>query len=340
MKNILRNHLSVLSFMFILFMLSCNPGEQKQFIEGEAQGTWYHITFFDDEKRDLKPGIDSLLKSIDKSVSLWDDSSVLSRVNRNDSLAEADAIFRHLFETACEIARITGGKFNPAIGPVVSAWGFHRKRGNLPDSAQLASLLKHIDYNGVILKNNRIVKQDTALKLDFNAHAQGYSADLIGEFLRMKGITRFLVEIGGEVLAGDGKPDGSAWVVGIEKPAAHAADESQVKIMAGITGVALATSGNYRNYREEGGKRFSHTIDPSTGYPVTHNTLSVSVMAKDALTADAYATAFMVMGAQGAWNFIRQNKNLGLEAYFILEGVNGELSTIMTPGFSKVILSD
>ncbi|HQN99110.1 MAG TPA: FAD:protein FMN transferase [Bacteroidales bacterium] len=328
---------SLFWFLALLLLISCTRKPQKTIITGEAQGTYYQVTYIDGSNRNFSKEIDSLLRTFDHSVSLWDDSSIISRINRNEKGVKLDSIFRVIFTKSMEVAKRTEGAFNPCVGPLVKAWGFHRKQGKLPDSVLIAELLKHIDYRKIWLQGDSIVKSDTNIELDFNAIAQGYSADLVASFLRKKGISSYLVDIGGEVVAGDMKPDGSLWRVGIEKPSDSASSEREIETVVEIANKAIATSGTYRKYRLENGRRYSHTIDPQTGFPVNHSLLSVSVVANDGITADAYATAFMVMGAEKAWRFIRDNKDLGLEAYFILDDNKSNFRIIQTPGFVDML---
>ncbi len=328
---------SLFWFLALLLLISCTRKPQKTIITGEAQGTYYQVTYIDGSNRNFSKEIDSLLRTFDHSVSLWDDSSIISRINRNEKGVKLDSIFRVIFTKSMEVAKRTEGAFNPCVGPLVKAWGFHRKQGKLPDSVLIAELLKHIDYRKIWLQGDSIVKSDTNIELDFNAIAQGYSADLVASFLRKRGISSYLVDIGGEVVAGDMKPDGSLWRVGIEKPSDSASSEREIETVVEIANKAIATSGTYRKYRLENGRRYSHTIDPQTGFPVNHSLLSVSVVANDGITADAYATAFMVMGAEKAWRFIRDNKDLGLEAYFILDDNKSNFRIIQTPGFVDML---
>ena len=329
---------SLLSYLALsLLLMSCSRKPEKTIITGEAQGTYYQVTYLDVAKRNFSKEIDSLLHAFDRSVSLWDDSSIICRINRNETGVKTDSVFRFVFTQSMEVAKRTDGAFNPCVGPLVKAWGFHRKQGKMPDSLLIIELLKHIDYRNIWLQGDSVVKSDTSIELDFNAIAQGYSADLLASFLRQKGITSYLVDIGGEVVTGDPKPDGNQWRVGIEKPSDSASSEREIEAVVEIAHKAIATSGSYRKYRIENGRRYSHTIDPKTGYPVNHNLLSVSVVAKDGITADAYATAFMVMGAETAWRIIRDNKDLGLEAYFILDENKSNFRIIQTPGFVSLL---
>jgi thiamine biosynthesis lipoprotein len=214
-------------------------------------------------------------------------------------------------------------------------WGFWFKEPIKVNQQIVDSLLPLIDYKGIKIENGRIIKANPDMMFDFNAIAQGYSVDLTGEFLETKGIRSYLVDIGGEVLGRGKKPDGNSWVVGIEKPSIDIDSERQLKATISVSDLAVATSGNYRKFYEVDGVRYSHTIDPKTGFPVNHTLLSATVVAESASTADGYATAFMVMGIDKARTFIETHPKL--EAYFIYSGADGSLKTWMSKGLEGMI---
>ena len=303
---------------------------------GQIQGTYYEITYFDQKGRSFQEEIDSLLKMIDYSVSLWDKNSVISRVNRNDTAVNLDEIFIELFRMSDDISEKTDGCFDITVGPLVNAWGFGFTGRKKVDKKVIDSLLPLVSHHNISVKDNKVIKSDPAIQIDFNAIAQGYSVDLIARFLETKGIMNYLIDIGGEVFARGEKPDGIDWVVGIESPAINKDDERSLIAKITVRNMAVATSGSYRKYFEEDGIRYSHTIDPKTGYPVRHSLLSVTVLASDCATADAYATAFMVMGMEKSMDFIEQNKDL-LNAYFIYSDRNGNYNTYGTTGIREVI---
>lgn len=330
-------HNTIIFLSSVLVVLwSCNT---KNLIEtkfaGEAQGTYYAVTYFSEDSTNLQPQIDSILKTIDLSVSLWTDSSILSRINRNDSTVSPDAYFLELFQESIAVSEKTNGAFDITVGPLVNAWGFGFSDRLKLDKSKIDSLLPLIGFRNIKLVNNRIIKTDPHIEIDFNAIAQGYTVDIIGQFLVNRGIESFLIDVGGELLAKGTKPDKKEWVVGIEQPSESVDAERTLKATLSITNKAIATSGNYRKFFEENGIRYSHTIDPKTGFPVTHSLLSVTVVANKCSTADAYATAFMVMGLEKAKEFI--GKNPGYEAYFIYSGNNGETLTYSTQGIKKFI---
>ncbi len=302
---------------------------------GGAQGTYYSIIYYDDEQRDFQYEIDSILKEFDQSVSLWVPHSILSRINNNDSSVVPDNYFIDNYNLAYEVAKNTDGNFDMTVGALVRAWGFGFDAEKKVDDKIIDSILEFTGYKKVSLKRGQLSKDDPRTTFDFNAVAQGYSVDLLCEFLQNSGIDNFLVDIGGEVRGGGNKPDGTKWKVGIEKPAQNQTDKRDLKAVVEIQDMAIATSGNYRKFYEENGVRYSHTINPKTGYPVQHSLLSVSIMAKNAAIADAYATAFMVMGLEKSKEFLLSDESL--EAFFIYSDETGKNQTFVTAEFQRNI---
>ena len=218
---------------------------------------------------------------------------------------------------------------------LVNAWGFGFSNPMALDSCIVDSLRQYVGYNKLQIKDSVLLKENPNIEMDFNAIAQGYSSDLIADFLLSKGINNLLVDIGGEVVARGSKPNGNMWVVGIEKPANNKYSSQQVDVKINLDNMAVVTSGNYRKYYENDGVKYSHTINPFTGFPVSHTLLSVSVLAPKAWEADAMATAFMVMGLEKSLKFLEHNPSY--EAYFIYDQ-NGEYKTYSTEGFETVII--
>ncbi|MDX9907278.1 MAG: FAD:protein FMN transferase [Bacteroidales bacterium] len=332
------NRLSLYGLILILLSVSCFTPDKKVMLRGEAQGTYYAITYFDRTGRNFQPEIDSILRRFDLSVSLWEPASILSRINNGDSTTIPDEWFTDIFNRSVDIAEKTGGAFDFTVGPLVNAWGFGFRNKIRLDSAKVDSLRELVDYRTVGLYEGKIVKRDPRVQFDFNAIAQGYAVDVLGNFLASEGISNFLIDIGGEVLGKGQKPDGSDWLVGIENPSTDSLSERTLNARVKLSGKALATSGSYRKYYEENGVRYSHTIDPKTGYPVRHSLLSVSVLAGDCATADGYATAFMVMGFEKAKDFVENEPEL--EAYFINASEDGLFETYATKGFMSLLISD
>lgn len=320
--------------MAVVFV-SCNSS-QKVSITGEAQGTYYAITYYDEQGRNLQPEIDSLLKSFDMVASMWVENSIISKVNREDTSVELNNIFIEIFKESLEVSEKTGGAFDFTVGPLINAWGFGFRNQMEMDQHIVDSLLRFVGFEKVKLLDGKIIKEDPRIQFDFNAIAQGYSVDLIADFLRSKGIHRFLVDVGGEVYAEGNKPGGEQWKVGIEKPAEDKNTQRELQAVVFLRNKALATSGSYRKFYVKDGVKYSHTINPETGYPVQHSLLSATVLADDCMTADAYATAFMVMGLEKTKEFLKETKT-NLEAYLIYADEEGENQTFLTSGMRKIM---
>lgn len=321
-------------FCAVLLFNSCK-GRKEPYIAlaGNAQGTTFAIQYNDRSHRDFSKSIDSLFHLIDRSMSLWDSTSLISRINRNDTAYIVDEHFEKVFRKAFEVYHITDGSFDPTVSPLVRAWGFSFKKGlPPPDSTQVDSLHKLIGFRKVKLEDGVILKDDPRIEIDFNAIAQGYTVDLISNFLEQKGIEDYLVEVGGEVRAKGINERDSTWVIGIDKPTKNGGDQRPIQATVVLQDRSLATSGSYRKFFERDGKKYSHVIDPTNGYPVMHNMLSVSVIAKDCTTADAYATAFLVMGMDKAFE---KALELQLQIFCIYAHDDGTLSVRSTPDFGK-----
>ena len=308
----------------IALLSSCNNQPQKIVLQGEAQGSYYAITYFDEQGRNFQREIDSIFLAMDMSVNLWVDSSVICKVNRNEEVA-LDEIFIDNFNVAQKAAELSGGYFDPTISPLVSAWGFSAKHGDTITPQLVDSLKQLVDYRKVHLEEGRLIKEDPAMKLDFNAIAQGYTSDKVGALLDSKGVKSYIVDIGGEIFARGTKPDGKPWVVGIEKPAPDWNSERVVQQRVELQDKGIVTSGSYRKYVERDGKRYSQCIDPMTGYPVEHNLLSATVIADDATWADALASICMVMGMERSLDLIKTLD--GVEVYYIFVNDRNELET-------------
>jgi thiamine biosynthesis lipoprotein len=324
-------------FLYVFFFSSCEryQAPHKISFAGEAQGTYYAITYYDAQNRNLKTQTDSLLKAFDQSVSLWVPQSIISRVNQGDSLVNLDEIFIHNFNLSKQIAEQTYGYFDFTVSPLVEAWGFSFKEKIVLTKTKIDSIKALVNWKNVSLQNGKVIKSDPRIRFDFNAIAQGHSVDLIGQLLETKGIHSYLVDVGGEIRSKGTKPDGTKWRIGIEKPSLEANEDRSIQQVIELQDKSLATSGSYRKYYEENGKRYSHAIDPKTGYPVTHNLLSVTVIAASAAEADAYATAFLVMGLEKSKTLIPQLP--AVETYFISWDQENGFVIDWTEGFQNYL---
>jgi thiamine biosynthesis lipoprotein len=309
---------AVLTLLTFFLISGCGHERIKTLkIAGEAQGTTYHITWLSDKSFNFKQEVDSLLKGIDLALSTYVPTSIISRINKNEIGVLVNNYFRDVFNKALEVSEKTGGAFDITVAPVINAWGFGFTKKAEVDSAMIDTLLQYVGFKRVWLEDSMIVKAKPQVMLDFNAIAQGYSVDVLAAFLESKGITNYLVELGGEVKAKGEKEDGEYWKVGIDKPSETLTEGRPLQAVVKLRNRALATSGNYRKYYEENGQKYSHIIDPHTGYPAKHHLLSATVIAPDCMTADAYATAFMVMGLEKAKRFLTENAALDLDVFFI-----------------------
>ncbi len=316
-------------------MASCGQQPKKMMMQGLAQGSYYAITYYDEQGRNFQRDIDSIFHAIDMSVNLWVDSSVISKVNRNEEVV-LDQIFIDNFNIAQQAAQLSDGYFDPTISPIVAAWGFSYKHGDSITPQLIDSLKLLVDYRKVRIEEGKVVKENPAMTLDFNAVAQGYTSDMIAAFLDSRGIKNYLVDTGGEIMAKGGKPNGQTWIVGIEKPAESMNSEQVVQTRLALRDKGLVTSGSTRKYVERDGKRYSHCINPHTGYPVEHQVLSVTVLAETSVWADALASICMVMGMEQSLPLIEGMDDV--EAYYIFVNEKGELETFATEGFRKLIV--
>ena len=317
----------------ILILARHNRTQPYYTINGLIFGTVYNITYQYDG--DLKVEIDEELKRFDGSLSPFNDTATITRINRNEDIVP-DTFFTNVFHRSMEISEETDGAFDITVAPLANAWGFGFKKGAFPDSTMIDSLLDITGYTKVALSNEgKVVKQDKRMMLSCSAVAKGYAVDVIAQFLAKKGIKNFMVEIGGEIVAQGENPKKDLWRIGINKPVDDLSINQELQTVLSVTGVGIATSGNYRNFYYKDGKKYAHTIDPRTGYPVQHNILSATVIAKDCMSADAYATAFMVMGLEEAERFA--NAHPDIDACFIYTDENGKLQTYYTKGMERFI---
>ena len=305
-----------------------------QMNSGMVFGTVYNITYECDS--DLHQAIKAELQKVDNSLSPFNEHSVITAINQNQDV-KPDEMFLTVFNKAMEISRETDGAFDITVAPLVNAWGFGFKNGSQPNRQQVDSLRRLIGSEKVILKNDRIVKQSPDIMLDCSAIAKGYGSDVVARFLQQQGVKNFMVEIGGEVVTSGVNPQRLPWRIGVTKPTDDSLSiKGEIQSVLNVTDLAMATSGNYRNFYYKGGKKYAHTIDPKTGYPVQHSLLSATVLAKDCATADAYATSFMVLGIDGAKKVLERHPEL--MAYFIYADDKGQNAVWCSPSLKDKIV--
>lgn len=301
--------------------------------EGEVFGTFYHITY--QYQQDMQKGIDAALKQVDHSLSPFNKESVITAINNNASM-ETDSMFVEVFTLAQKVSAETNGAFDITVAPLVNLWGFGFKNMAEVNQAKVDSLLPFVGYQTVKLVDGKIVKEHPETMLDCSAIAKGYGVDAVGKYLEGLGIKNYMVEIGGEVRVRGTNPRGELWRIGINKPDDDPASISnEIEQVLQVTQLSMATSGNYRNYYERDGKKYAHTIDPRTGYPVQHSILSSTVLAQDCATADAFATAFMVLGLDEAKKVLAKHPEL--MAFFIYTDADGGMQEWHTESLQNLM---
>jgi FAD:protein FMN transferase len=320
---------------FILLILSCNRGINNTItISGAAQGTSYHITYVAGQHSNYRESFDSIFNKIELSLSTYNTHSIISKINRNDTTVKVDEYFSDVFKKSIEVSEKTKGLFDVTVAPIINAYGFGFTKKERITNVLIDSLLRFVGYQKVRLVDNKLVKDIPQVMLDFNAIAQGYTVDVLASFLESKGISNYLVEVGGELRAKGTKLNDSSWTVGIEQPNESLTDDVALFAEINIKDKSLATSGNYKKFYVEEGKKYAHIIDPFTGYPAKNNLLSATVIADDCITADAYATSFMVMGLERSKQFLTDHKDLNLEVFFIYDQ-NGIWKTFASQNFEE-----
>lgn len=292
--------------------------------EGPIFGTYYHIKY--EASQALDSVILAELKRVDSSLSVFNQLSTISAINAGTS-SRADAMLYEVLTKAQKVSEATNGAFDVTVMPLVNAWGFGFKKGIFPTDAQVDSLRAIVGFRKISLSTDSIIsKSDPRIMIDCGAIAKGYSVDRVAHILREHGVRNYMVEIGGEVVTKGRNPKGTPWQIGVNRPVDKTNSESgTLQTVLSLENSALATSGNYNNYYERNGRKYAHTIDPRTGRPVQHSLLSATVIAPDCATADAYATAFMVLGLDEAKKILQSRKEL--KAFLIFTNGNGELQT-------------
>lgn len=294
---------------------------------GFVFGTVYNITYQCD--RSLKSDIEAALRKVDNSLSAFNSGSVISRINRNEQV-EADKMFCDVFTLAMQVSKETDGAFDITVAPLVNLWGFGFKNDSTPTKHKVDSLRRFVGYEKVSLIGKTVRKQDKRIMLDCSAIAKGYGSDVVAASLRSRGVDNYMVEIGGEVVVRGVNEQRLPWRIGVTKPSDDSVQANkEIQTVLNITNKAMATSGNYRNFYYRNGRKYAHTIDPKTGYPVQHSILSATVIADNCATADAYATSFMVLGIERAKAVLSRHPELS--AYFIYADRHGRNATWCSP---------
>jgi len=328
-----------LTLSFLILLFSCSDNNQKMILNqnvGYVQGTTFNIKYLSSSLQDYKTEFDSIFSEIDLSLSLYIDSSIITRFNKGDTLIRLDLNFLSVFNAFKKVANTTNGNFDCTISPLINAWGFGATKKEKIDSFIISDLLKKTGYQKIYLKNDSTLYNPSNVQLNFDALAQGFTVDVIANFLENNNINNFLIEIGGELRAKGKNINNKNWRIGIEKPSKIIDNKNRFQTVIELKNKSVATSGNYRKFYLENGKKYSHSINPFNGYPVKHNLLSVTVITDKCIYADAYATAFMVMGVKKTKDFLLQNEDLDA---FLIYQKNNILETWSTNGFKNIELN-
>ena len=332
-----------LVFILTMVMVACQPSvnEKVYLIEGEAQGSTYHIKYIAERDENLKPAIDSILEVIDRSMSTYRPDSAISKINQGDTTVVVDEHFRKVFEASQQIWQESEGLFDPTVGVLVNAWGFGKQKiseADLPTDKKIDSLRKYVGFDKVALtEKNLIKKRYTEILFDFNAIAQGYTSDVVANYLSARGIKNYIVEIAGEMyLKGKNTVEDKLWTIGVENPLKPLDDRDLVATIQ-FTNQGLATSGNYRKvWTDSNGRKYVHSIDPLTGRATQSDVLSATVVAPSTMLADGYATMFMVMGLAKSKAFLEKHPDLAV--LLVYSDDKHQEATYKTKSFEKLII--
>lgn len=332
-----------LVFILTMVMVACQPSvnEKVYLIEGEAQGSTYHIKYIAERDENLKPAIDSILEVIDRSMSTYRPDSAISKINQGDTTVVVDEHFRKVFQASQQIWQESEGLFDPTVGVLVNAWGFGKQKiseADLPTDKKIDSLKKYVGFDKVALtEKNLIKKRYTEILFDFNAIAQGYTSDVVANYLSAKGIKNYIVEIAGEMyLKGRNTVEDKSWTIGVENPLKPLDDRDLVATIQ-FTNQGLATSGNYRKvWIDSNGRKYVHSINPITGRATQSDVLSATVVAPSTMLADGYATMFMVMGLVKSKAFLEKHPDLAV--LLVYSDDKHQEATYKTKSFEKLII--
>ena len=315
--------------LFLIINVSCVTKTTHILVSntGQTQGTFYHIQYISEGGENYKSQIDSLLHLVDNSLSTWKENSLISRINRGEKV-KVDKMFSDVFYAAEKVYLESDSLFDCSIAPLTNYWGFGPENVSLVvDSFEVSRRLKLVNYSRLKIINDSLLLPK-GMRLDYNSIAQGYSVDVISDYLFSKGVSDYLVEIGGELTARGVNPDGEYWTIGIDKPQEEIDISDRFQFIISLENTSLATSGNYRKYKEINGVKYSHTISTKTGYFAKNRMLSVTVIHPSCMFSDAYATAFMCMGIKKSKDFLLTHTEL--KVYFVYSDKQGNWKTFST----------
>ncbi len=317
----------LISFAFLFSACSSRVTDILVRNTGETQGTFYHIQYISEGGKDYKQQVDSLLLEIDSSLSTYKEYSLISRLNKGEKLT-VDNFFEEVFYAAEKVYQESEGMFDCSVAPLSNYWGYGFEDNLYEiDSSEVKRRLNLVDFSKIKILNDSLLLPK-GIQLDFNSIAQGYSVDVVASFLEKKGIKNYLVEIGGELKANGVNSDNKIWLIGIDKPIENEEESQGYQIILPLKNSSLATSGNYRKFKEIDGVKYSHTISTKTGYFAKNRMLSVTVIHPSCMLSDAYATAFMAMGIKKSKDFA--NSHSELKVYIVYSDQQGDWKTFST----------
>ncbi len=305
---------------------------------GLIYGTTYSITYESPAGEDLQNEIEVEMNKLNSSLSTFDENSTISKINQNRD-TELDDLFMTVYNKAVEVSDVTDGAFDITVAPMVNVWGFGFENKENVSQELIDSLKLLVGYKKIKIEGGKLIKEHPNTMLDCSAIAKGFACDLVADYLKSIGSENYMVEIGGEVVALGKNEKGNFWSIGISRPDdGNLLNTQELKAVIQLKEKAVATSGNYRNYYIENGKKYAHTIDPKTGYPVQHSLLSATVLADNCMTADAFATAFMVYGLDKSIELAESRDDI--EVYFIYADENGDYKSFFSDGFNEILLRE
>ena len=328
--------------MFAAMLIGCTSNKKQETDElafhhdsGEIFHTYFHIKY--EYNRSVKEEIMEALEKFDQSLNPFRENSIIYKVNNNVT-TELDPLFTEVFNKSMEVSRKTDGKFDVTASPFINAWGFGFKDMDNVTPEKIDSMKVFVGYKKIRIENGAVVKDDPRVQINTSAIAKGYSCDIVADVLQSFGITNYMVEIGGEITMRGTNEKGDCWRIGIDKPTDDAlAMNRELQLILSVCDKAVATSGNYRNFYVKDGVKYSHTIDPQTGYPSEQNILGATIIADDCMTADAYATAFMAMGLKKSIEVAKTIE--GLHYYFIYAKPDGEVDVLYSDDFQQFMVN-
>ena len=366
MKQKMRNCKNIISGLIVLLFVQCQGNDtlteetfsfddqrfenvwlvDAQTMQGTTQGTTFTIKTSEPQLLVSPKEISLFLRDFDLELSGYDSSSLLSKLNAAGEIFEIpeNRFFETCYNISYTVFEKTAGAFDPSVLPLVKAWGFFKDMQQPPSEDEIAEILQYVGFEKGLhhnIEGNNYVKLHPEFQIDFNAIAQGQSVDELAQFLAEKGHKHYFIEVGGEIFAKGKNADGTGWIIGIDEPSEEndGFGQRNIENYLAIDGRGIATSGSYRKFYEKDGKKYSHTIDPTTGKPVDHNLLSVTVVAASTALADAYATAFMTMGVEQSMQFMEDHTDLDLDVYFLFQDDQGRLNRVFTKHMKKYFVS-